>query len=495
MGIVFRQSVKTTIVTFAGALLGALTVYLSTKLMPQQAFGYSRNLLTQAVLASNFILFGVHNMLYVYVYKYNAKDEKRKLLFTISAVVPVCITALFTIVYFFFKDAIVGLYQPVDIEYVLKYYAWLPLYVLLWSVMTLLEQYLGSQMKVAISTFIKEILLRCINIVLVILMGYDYISFSTFIILSIFIHLVPIAILWKLATKTDGFGFSLNWQLFSKAEYKDIASFAAFHVLINVSIALLINVDMQMLAIFDKGGMASVAIYSVCILIISIYQIPYRSLANAATPMVTKAYNQNDKTTVKDLFTRTSLNIQIVATIMSILILANMHNITSVFDESYSGIARVVPILMLGRYFDMLTGINSEILSMSEYYKFNFYITALLVGLIIILNFIFIPVYGLAGAAWANTIGFFLFNIVKLLFLKQKLGLMPISRRSILILISSMPAVCFSYILPQIGNLYIDTLLRSTCILILFVIMLLWLQPSPDIKNYLRSVKENKRLF
>jgi O-antigen/teichoic acid export membrane protein len=241
--------------------------------------------------------------------------------------------------------------------------------------------------------------------------------------------------------------------------------------------------------------MASVAIYSVCILIISIYQIPYRSLANAATPMVTKAYNQNDKTTVKDLFTRTSLNIQIVATIMSILILANMHNITSVFDESYSGIATVVPILMLGRYFDMLTGINSEILSMSEYYKFNFYITALLVGLIIILNFIFIPVYGLAGAAWANTIGFFLFNIVKLLFLKQKLGLMPISRRSILILISSMPAVCFSYILPQIGNLYIDTLLRSTCILILFVIMLLWLQPSPDIKNYLRSVKENKRLF
>jgi len=495
MGIVFRQSVKTTIVTFAGALLGALTVYLSTKLMQQQAFGYSRNLLAQAVLASNIILFGVHNMLYVYVYKYNVDDEKRKLLFTISAIVPLCTTGLFSVIYFLCKDAITNLYQPVDMEYVLQYYAWLPMYVLLWSTMTLLEQYLSSQMKVAVSTFIKEILLRCINILLVLLMGYGYISFYTFMILSILAHLIPIAILWKLTAKTEGFGFSVNWRLFSKTEYKEVASFAAFHVLINVSIALLINVDTQMLGILDKGGMASVAVYSVCVLIISIFQIPYRSLASAATPMVTKAYNQNDKATVKDLFTRSSLNMQIVAMVMFLLIFANMHNIAAVFDKNYSSIVYIVPVLMLGRYFDMLTGINSEMLSMSEHYKFNFYITFLLVALIIILNFILIPTHGILGAAWANTIGFFLFNIIKLIFLQQKMGLMPLSRNSLLILIASLPAVGISYILPQIGNLYSDTIVRSICIVVLFIIMLLWLQPSPDIKNYLRSVKENKRLF
>jgi O-antigen/teichoic acid export membrane protein len=495
MGIVFRQSVKTTIITFAGALLGALTVYASTKLMSQQAFGYSRNLLSQAVLASNFILFGVHNMLYVYVYKYDMHDERRKVLFTISAIVPIIITLLFSIVYFALRDVITGLYQAVDMEYVLQYYTWLPIYVLLWSVMTLLEQYLNSQMKVAISTFTKEILLRCINIILVLLMGFGYISFHSFMLLSILVHIVPILLLLRIAMKTEGAGFSANWQLFSKSEYKEIASFAAFHLLINAAISLLINVDTQMLGILDKEGMATVAVYSVCILIISIFQIPYRSLAAAATPMVTKAYNQNDHKQVKDLFNRSSLNIQIVAAAMALLILGTMQNIISVFDSKYAGIGIVVPVLMIGRLFDMLTGINSEMLSMSQYYKLNFYITVLLVSVIIILNYFLIPQYGLVGAAWANTIGFFLFNLIKLFYLHRKMGLMPLSKNTWLILCCTLPPAALCYLLPSANNVFADVAIRSLGITILFAGMLLWLQPSPDIKNYLRAVKENKRLF
>ena len=64
MGIVFRQSIKTTIVTFIGAALGALSIYIAAKLPPQD-WGFSKNILTQAIVFSQVVLIGVHSMLYL----------------------------------------------------------------------------------------------------------------------------------------------------------------------------------------------------------------------------------------------------------------------------------------------------------------------------------------------------------------------------------------------------------------------------------------------
>ena len=52
MGVVFRQSVKTTAITFAGAALGAIIVLVASNMMPKQELGFSRNLTSQTVVAN-----------------------------------------------------------------------------------------------------------------------------------------------------------------------------------------------------------------------------------------------------------------------------------------------------------------------------------------------------------------------------------------------------------------------------------------------------------
>lgn len=495
MGIVFRQSVKTTIVTSLGALMGLLIVYLSARYIPKQELGFSRTLLNQAVIGSQLILMGMHTTLYVIVPRYDTNDKRRQVVITLGLLTPFILTAFFSVFYFLFKPLIVSQYQPQDIVFVSKYFAWLPLYTLLWGLMAMLELYLNSQMKVAASIFVREIILRILNIALIILFGYGYIDFSLFIGAGVLVHLLPVLILFILTTKTKGFGISLDTSVLKKEDRKSIIDFAIFHLFLNVSIILLVSIDAVMLAALDKTGMEAAAIYFVAQSIISIYQIPYKALSIASIPSMNTAYHNGDMNKLSDLFSRSAVNTLIATIGMGVLIIANLDNAVRVVGESYSTIPQVVAILMIGRTFDMMSGLNTEVLSLSKYYRVNFYISIVLVILIIAINALLIPRWGIYGAAWGSAAALFVFNLGKWLFLKNKMQLQPFSINTLKIIVSGIIAVLAGQFLPFLFNPFIDTIIRSIIVITLYSVIILYFKPSKDLIEYLLSVKKNKRLF
>lgn len=494
MGIVFRQSIKTTIVTFSGALLGALLLYVSSKI-PQQQFGFSQLLLRQAIVGMQFVLAGIQTTLYVFVHRYNADDKRRKVLITISFLVPVVITALLSIGYAFAHQHILAYYQPQDRAYIDKFFFWVPIYVLLWAFITLLEHYLMSQMKVAVSSFIREIVLRVFNIGLVLAYYFGLISFEGFIIAGILVHFIPLASMLLLATKTKGFGLSFRLGLFSGSELKAITDFALFHLLLNVSITLLDNINTLLVSVWDTKGLVSVAIYAFASFIITIFRVPYRAMAAAATPMLNKAFENNEMAEVKNLFTRSGINILVVTTAMAVIIACNAPNVVLVLGEKYSNVDTLVWILMIGAMIDMVTGLNNELLSVSRYYRFNFYITVLLLVITVVLDYFLIPEYGVYGAAWASTIALGVYNIIKMLFLKSKLQLHPFSTKSLLVLLSGIIAGVAGYFLPFMLNPVLDTTVRTAIIIIIYSLCILLFKPSVDVNTYIDSIIKNKKLF
>jgi O-antigen/teichoic acid export membrane protein len=495
MGIVFRQSVKTTIVTSLGAMMGLLVVYLSARFIAKQELGYSRTLLNQAVIGSQFILMGMHSAIYVIVPRYKTTDVRRQVLITVSLLTPFVITAFFSIFYFYFKSFIVAQYQQQDIAFVSKYFAWLPVYTLLWGLMSMLELYLLSQMKVAASIFVREIALRALNILLILLFGYGQIDFDVFIAGSVLVHVLPVVVLFVLSSRTEGFGISWKFNSLSREEKKTTAEFAVFHLFLNVSISLLIYIDAVMLAILDKTGMEAAAIYFVAQSIVSIYQIPYRALANASAPAINKAYREEDNAGVSDLFSRSAINTLIVTIGMSAIVIANLNNAVLVIGEAYSTIPLVVMILMLGKTFDMITGLNTEVLSFSKYYKVNFYISCVLVIIVIILNMVLIPKWGIYGAAWSSVLALFIFNLIKWQFMRVKMQIQPFSMNTLKVLACGAVVIGIGYYLPFMLNPYIDTLIRTCVIIVLYGGLILYTSPSEDLKKYLLLVKKDKRLF
>lgn len=495
MGVVFRQSVKSSIVIFAGALLGALIIFLQQEYFPKQEFGFIRNFTNQAVVASQVTMLGMNIVLAIYIHRYDAKDPRKPVLITLSLLIPIAITAVLSLLYFLFRPFIIDLYRPVDRPYIDQFYIWLPLFTLLWSILLLLEHYLNSQMKIAISVMMREVVLRVFNIAVIALYILGWIDFDQFVIWSVLIYVFPIIFLWMVCRKTEGFSISFNWKLLKKDEHKEIIHFAWYHTLMGVSLNLLGYLDSLMLAPLDKKGVSSVAEYSVALFIVTIMQIPYRGMGYSALPDLTKAYEANDTARVKNLFKRAGINILIVAIAMWALIVLNMDNAVRILNKGYASVTMLVVILSIGKLVDMASGLNNEMISVSKHYKFNFYISLVLVALIFIFNWFLIPRYGIYGAALGTTLASVIFNISKFIFLWVKMRLQPFTKGSLGVLAAGGCAIIAGYLLPFMGNPFIDAVIRSVLILIVYGGLLILLRPSEDLNNFLASIKKNKRLF
>ncbi len=504
MGIVVRQSVKSTLVIFLGALLGAITLLLSVKYLTQQELGFNRSgILFQAIVASQFALMGMSNVMAIFIHKYEPDDPRRHTLIGICFAVPVFITLLGSIFYFILKPEIISLLYNTPSDKILgdRYYVLLPICTLLYSLMILLEFYLNSQMKIALSIFIREVVLRLLTIGLIILYIVNLINFDVLMYGTILIHSIPIVILYFLSKRTQHFQIKFDFNVFSKKELKDIFHFAWYHMLMGITLSLMGLIDSLMLAPLDKDGMNTVGVYGIAIFLMSILIIPYRSMSTASLPGLTKAYEAQDVESIRNLFQRGGINILIAAVGMCIIVLMNTPNAVNFLNqlstkgESYDALLSVVPILILGRLTDMGTGLNSELISISKYYKFNFRISIVLIVLMFILIGVLVPKMGIYGAAWGATIALIIFNICKMIFLWKKMQLHPFSNKSVGVLIAGILAAASVYLIPYTLHPILDAIVRTSIMMLVYISALLILKPSPDLQEYLANLKKNKRLF
>ena len=503
MGVVFRQSVKNIIVVAAGALLGIFTLWLSLRYTTHQQLGFLRTITNYAVVFSLMLLGGLNSTMSTYIHKYDNNDPKRKLLISLCFAFPFLFLLLLTGVYFLFPDQVIQNFKKEDIPYIRQYYNWLPAFTLFFIYMTLFEQYLSSQMKVAVSAFMREVVLRIVNIIIILLFGIGYLSFSGLVEGSILIYLIPLGIFLLLAFKTRGFGLSFQLSSFSRKEYKDLANFSWYHFLLSFTILLLGYLDALLLPIYGPEGMSSLAVYSVAIVLISFFQLPYKAMMPATFTILAKAFAENDLPKAKDLFIRSSNNIFLVTVVVGILICCNLYNAVSVIRNGYSEIIPVFLILFIGNLANIATGMNDQVLSIAKYYKFNFILSLAVLIILYTMIRILVPEYGMYGAAWSTTTILILFNIIKCWFVWKKLDMQPFSINTLKILICALPALAVGYFFPYFFNpdrhvyvhTFLDVIMRSSVIVVVYMLMLIWLKPSKDLEEYLATVKKDKRLF
>lgn len=498
MGVVFRQSVKTTAVTFLGAVLGAVLVLVSSSLMPEQELGFSRNLTNQTVVASFFLMMGMSSTLFLFFHRYDkeADHRKRAVFLSLCFLVPLGAFAVAMIPYFVFPDYFINrFFQVQDRAFMKKYLLCFPLYTLFYLYTTLLEHYLLTQIKSAASSFVREVLLKGLNLCLVLLYGFDLINYDVFIYGFVGTNLLAVLILLLLACKNKSFHFSTQWSLLSKKEYREILSFAGYHALMGVSFSLFGFLDAVLLASLDENGLAAVPAYTNAVFISGVMTIPYRAMNGIASADISKSYALGHLDKVKDAYSRSALNILIATVFMAVVIAANLHNAVAIMPASYAAVFSLTLIMMIGKFIDSSTGLNDVALNMSPFYKLNFYFSAGMVVFMMVAYRIFIPRFGVYGAAWVFTAALALYNILKTLVVWKKMGLNPFSKGTLIALLIGGLSYSINYLLPFQTNPYWDTLFRSVLVGLVFLLLILWLKPSKDIEHYVHNTLKKKKLF
>ncbi|MFT4061688.1 MAG: polysaccharide biosynthesis C-terminal domain-containing protein [Edaphocola sp.] len=496
MGVVVRQSIKSVAITLAGVVMGGVVTVLSTRFFPKGELGFRENLIKVSTWVSYLALFGFNYTLLIYGQRYPPGHSKRRAFLTLSALVPAMLGLLVCVLFLLASPFVENLYSPADAA-MMKRYIWLfPLLAFLTGMISWMEGYLQGLHKTALQNFAREILVRIPYISLILLYAAHIISFHSFLWWYVLLYLVPFAFLVMVAKRSPGFAFGSFKGVFTREEIKDIFAFSGYHTLTVASTVLIMQMDVFMLGPLD--GFEVVAVYSIASLAVSMLRNPTRIIGVAATPAFTKCYNEGNMAELKELFRRSAVNMQVIGVGMLALVYINIDNIQDVMamiKGGYDAVKPLVMILMLGQLFDMVTGLNFELIGVTKYYRFNFWIALVLMVVVFVLNYFLINSMGIYGAAWATTIGLAIFNIAKTVFLYRKMDMQPFGRATVWAVCAGLGAGLPAWALPFMGNVFIDLAIRSVVFVLLFWWSLFRRRISPELNDVTHNLIKKKKLY
>ena len=173
----------------------------------------------------------------------------------------------------------------------------------------------------------------------------------------------------------------------------------------------------------------------------------------------------------------------IIGLLMFIGLWVNIDNIFEILGPNFVSGKWVIFFIGLGSLIDMTTGANSSILGSSPQYKVQSLFLIVLVVLLILTNFLLIPIYGITGAAIGGAVSLSILNLFRFLYLWYKYNLQPFNLKFLLVAAIGIIAYLISLLLPVLPNFIFDILVRSSIFSVLFCLPVYLLKLSPDINE------------
>ena len=503
MGIIKRQGLKSSIVNYFGAGLGAFFfLIVFPNIINESYLGLVQMLLSITLVFSQLAVMGTPNVLFKYYEKWKDKGATDNYN-SFSLIVILVGFVLFSIIFLLFKEQIISLYAKRSALFVKYYWVVLPL-IFIQALTYYLEVYSMMQLRVTVPAFLREIVNRSLLIFILFLLAYNMIAEPLFIWLYLFIYILSLGVLLFYAIRFFNFRFG-NAKEFLKdnTDLKEQKHYGRNALALNVLGGAQNFIDSLILPVLM--GLGALGIYSRPLILGQMIHIPYRSIANIASPIFMEAWTNNDVKKIEDLNKKLSINLLLIGLFLFALIVVNADNFFSLLPTQYAEAKNVLYIIAFGRLLDMSFGLNSEILFSSKYYRWVVYFTAIILVITIGFNILLIPIYGMDGAALAVTLALVLFNITKQVFIYRKFHFHCFSRAYISLILISIVAIGSTLFVPAFTSEYLNQLfstpiasvLLNTCIqsfivLVLLAVPILYFKISPDLNDFMKLVVSGK---
>lgn len=179
--------------------------------------------------------------------------------------------------------------------------------------------------------------------------------------------------------------------------------------------------DTIMIGIFLESEF--VGIYGVAIRITALSSMFLTAVNSVVGPAFSSLWNGGKRRELTALARLATLLMAAVAAPILVLFLGFSSTIMSFFGEEFAAGRNALSILALGQFFALATGPVAYLLMMTGHEKFHRNNVIASAGLNIVLNAIFIPAFGITGAAMATAISLTIKNVVALIYVRRKLSI------------------------------------------------------------------------
>ncbi len=488
MGIVIRQSVYSTAISYVGAVIGYVNLlYLFPKFLAPEQVGLLRTVQDAAILFVPFAQFGLAQSIFRF-YPQLVKDKQSESSFiSLLLVLSLAGFALFFIVFKLFEQPLLSYFEE-NAREILQYTSVVLLLTFILLLTSLLEAYSRSLLKTIIPSLLREVVVRVLLGVLVLCYFQGWLSYSSFIIGTVLAYLMCLLILLSYLAYHQKIYFSFQFSKLNPEKTKSLITYSLLSFAGTAGLIIIGKVDSMMIS--GMIGLAANAVYTTSFYMASVIEIPKRAMSQIAMPLIARAFEKNDLSDIHTIYQKTSINQFIIGALFLIGIYINLDNIFALMPRSeiYEAGKWVVIIVGVGKLVDMLFGPSSEIIVLSRYYWFNIILLSILAITIIVSNNILIPIYGINGAALGTAFALISFNGIKYIFILIKLKMQPFTVASLKVLLIVLLTLALNLIIPTFTSVFVDIVIRSGVVTLVYGFLIFITKSSPDGNRLLANI-------
>lgn len=489
MSVVARQGFKYSIVGYLGFLLGTFSAIFIFP-FDYEFYGKLRYVLATAEMIVPVVVFGI-SFSNVKFFNQAAQEGKQHNLLSVSLLIVALNFLVFTAAYFLLNFLFPELEQ-LEI-WKMKRLIFPLIFVLALS--TVFNKFLSNYKRIVVPNIFENLLPKIANLGAFFLFFFIHIPEKgayLFFITVFFLGLLGYAFYTNKLEKVKP-DFSTNF--FKKNQlWKEIVSYSFYGFLGNIGNFIAMRIDNVMIGEFlnfEKNG-----VYSTLLAIISLISIPSMGLYNISAPIINKNLEDGDFVELDRIHKKSSFTLFFVGLVLLSCVLVGFPYLSDFIKngELLKESEPVLWILGFAMLFDLATGFNGHIISLSKYYRFNIVIMLFLACTTIGLNFYFLKFTNLdlLGIAIAYAVSLTLFNFAKIIFNYWKFDVFPLTIEMMYALIIGTLAITVAIILPDFSSSILNLLYKPALVLVFFFVgnYFLKLFPIEDYinKDFFRSI-------
>ncbi|WP_312767816.1 lipopolysaccharide biosynthesis protein [Epilithonimonas sp.] len=467
MSVVARQGVKYSIIGYLGFLLGTFSAIF---IFPydMEFYGKLRYILPTAEIIVPIIVFGLSFSNVKFFAKVNA-DGKHHNMLSLS-LLAVVINFLIVVGGFFLIAYLFPDFKKLEVWKMKNLI--LPLALVL-ALSSVFNKFLTNYKRVVVPNIFENFVPKLANLgafCLFFFMGFAEKSAYGFFFMMFVISLFGYGLYTNRLEKVK-FDFDLGY--FKKDNlYREILTYSLFGFLGNIGNYIAIKIDSYMIGefiSFQENG-----IYNNIYSIISLIVVPQMGLFNLSAPIINKVLVNGDYNELDRFHKKTSLSLFFLGLVLFCCIVVGFPYLADFMKngEDLRSSEPIVWVLGFAMLFDLATGFNGHIISLSRYYKFNIVVMLILAVLTITTNMLFLKHtdLGILGIAIAYAISLSLFNIIKIVFNYIKFKVFPLGIEMIYAMILGCISINVAIFLPDFKLNILNLFYKPAVVLVLLFI-------------------------
>lgn len=493
MGIIQRQALLNSLISYSGLLVGFVNVLiLQPIILSPGEIGLLRIMYSSAVLIGTIFPLGLNGTIIKFFPSY--RDEKlahHGFLGKLTLLAMPGFAAMSLGIYFF-RDFFIEKYSLQSPLFVSYFSFVLPMAFFI-GFANLFSIYLFANYKSVFPTLVNDLFIRLFSTILLALYYFDLIDSEQFV--QLFFAGYGLQFL-SLLFFTRSIGSVIKQFGF----FQQPATLASLMPLIRFSLTMSIvtiaNMALKNMDVIFMGSYLSlneVGVYTIAVLVAGFIEIPASAMGRIADSKIAHAFHAGKLDEVRKIYFDSVRILSAAGIGLFILICSGIQDAFRFLPSSYSTGFEVVWIAGIASLSNMVTGINSSMLFYTKHVKVGSALLVLLVCTNIVLNILLIPSFGINGAALALAISFVFFNLAKYLLILKLFNFNPYGSYLFSLVGAGLLTLCVGFIAEFISNDAVRIASRFFIQGSAYCLLLYRNTHFPEVKNLLTKFSDTVR--